>query len=56
MSIGDWPPLADVSTGFDLKKQLETAQPAVVLGEGRSLFAISPNLKLIEDFQTFLDA
>lgn len=56
MSIDDWPSLANLSTGFDLKRQLETAQPTVVVGEGRRLFAVSPNLNLIEDFRTLLEA
>jgi len=56
MSINDWPSLVNVPTGFDLKQQLETAQPAVVIGEGRKLFAISRNIKLLEDFRTFLEA
>ena len=56
MSIDDWPGLVNLSTGFDLKQQLETAQPAVVVGEGMRLFAVSPNLNVIEDFQTFLEA
>lgn len=56
LSIDDWPFLVNVSTGFDLKRQLETAQPTVVLGVGMRLFAISTNLKLLEAFRTFIEA
>ena len=49
LSIDDWPGLVEVPGGFDLQKQLETAQPALVIGEGQRLFAISSNLELIDD-------
>jgi len=55
VSIDDWPSLVNLPTGFDLKQQLETTQPVVVLGEGPRLFAISPNLKLIDEFRMFLE-
>jgi len=54
LSIGDWASLVDTSDGFDLQTQLETAQPTVVLGEGQRLFAISPNVELIDDFRKVL--
>lgn len=53
-SIGDWPSLLDVRGGFDLKAQLEVAQPAVVLGAGQMLFAISRNVELIDDIRKLL--
>lgn len=54
-SIGDWASLVDTTNGFNLRRQLETAQPTVVLGEGQRLFAISPNVELIEDFRRVLE-
>jgi len=51
-SIAEWASLVDVPTGLDLRRQLETARPEVVLGEGRRLFAISRNRALIADFFT----
>jgi hypothetical protein len=50
VSIADWSSLVTVPTGLDLRQQLETAQPAAVLGEGQRLFAISRNRALIYDF------
>ena len=52
ISIADWASLTEVPTGLNLRRQLETAQPDVVLGEGQRLFAISPNRALIDDFLT----
>jgi hypothetical protein len=54
LSIGDWASLVDTTNGFNLQQQLETAQPTVVLGEGQRLFAISPNVELIDDFRRHL--
>ena len=51
-SIADWASLVEVPTGLNLRQQLETAQPDVVLGEGQRLFAISRNRALIHDFLT----
>ena len=55
LSIGDWPLLVDTTDGLDLQSQLKAAQPTVVLGEGQRLFAITPNLDLIEDFRKLLE-
>ena len=54
LSIGDWPSLVDTTNGFNLRRQVETAQPMVVLGQGQRLFAISPDVELIDDFRRIL--
>lgn len=54
-SIGDWASLVDMPHGLNLQKQLEMAQPTVVLGEGQRLFAISPSVDLLDDFRKALD-
>ena len=51
-SLADWASLVEVPTGLNLRRQLETAQPDIVLGEGERLFAISRNRALIHDFLT----
>jgi hypothetical protein len=55
LSIGDWASLLDLPDGLDLQKQLDTARPIVVLGQGQRLFAISPNAELINDFRKVLE-
>lgn len=50
ISVGDWEQLVNVPDGLDLRRQLEEAQPVVVLGEGQRLFAISRDEAIIEDF------
>lgn len=55
LSIGDWAEIVNMSGGFDLRKQLETARPALVLGEGHRLFAISENSLLIDDFRQAIE-
>ena len=54
LSIGGWASLAGMPHGFDLRQQLETAQPTVVLGQGQRLFAMSRNVELLDDFRKVL--
>jgi len=56
LSIDDWRLLVEMPGGFDLHKQLDTAQPTLVIGEGQRLFAISPNVELIDDLAKALKA
>jgi hypothetical protein len=55
-SVGEWAQLIHVPNGLDLCRQLEEAQPDVVLGEGQRLFAISRNEAIIQDFAAICDA
>jgi hypothetical protein len=50
ISVGEWEQLVNVPDGLDLRRQLEAAQPDVVLGEGQRLFAISRDAAIIQDF------
>lgn len=49
-SVADWAELIHLPNGLDLGRQLEEAQPDIVLGEGQRLFAISRNEAIILDF------
>lgn len=54
-SVRDWPSLVEMPDGFNLQKQLETAQPTLVIGEGQRLFAISPHVELIDDLRKVVE-
>ncbi len=51
LSVGQAAELREWPTGFDLQAQLERNRPRLVVGEGTRLFALTPELSVVEEFQ-----
>ena len=49
-SLSNWPSIANTPTGVDLRRQLRQSLPIVVLGEGHTLFAISSDTAVVDEF------
>ena len=49
-SLSEWQSLQELENGFDLSAQLARLRPQVVVGEGRSIFVLSPMVEVINAF------